>query len=149
MQDIKKREIEYVRYRAVAVHSGSAEPKALLEAMRSSARAVLSEFESGADLNDLPWPPSSASGGSQEFLRDANERAPCRWTDEFEWHRTGMAVSAGGRCGLEAAEELQVARLCEWSPVSDSERSGGEEDFAVRAAFRAAYAWPRWECHRS
>ena len=73
MQDIKKREIEYVRYRAVALHSGGAESKALLEAMRSSARAVLSEFESGADLNDLPWPPSSASGGSQEFLRNANE----------------------------------------------------------------------------
>ena len=23
-------------------------------------------------------------------------RAACRWTDEFEWHRTGLAVSLGG-----------------------------------------------------
>ena len=76
-------------------------------------------------------------------------RAPCRWTDEFEWHRTGLVVRVGGHCGFEAAEELQVARLCERSPVSDSERSGDEEDFAARAAFRTAYAWPRWECHRS
>ena len=134
MQDIKKQEREYARYRAVALHSGGAEPKALLEATRSSARAVLSEFESGADLNDLPWPPSSVSGGSREFLRDANGRAPCRWTDEFEWHRAGSVVSVGEHCGF---------------IVSDSERSGDEEDFAVRAAFRTACAWPRRGRRRS
>ena len=31
------------------------------------------------------------TGAPQKF----RVRAPCRWTDEFEWHRTGAAVSLG------------------------------------------------------
>ena len=94
------------------------------------------------------WTSSSATLADWR-LQIFRVRAPCRWTGDFEWHRTGAVVSLGEHCGLEAAEGLQVARLCGCAPVSDSERSGDEEDFAVRAAFRTACARPRRECHRS
>ena len=62
------------RYRAVAWRPGELETKALVQAMRPLARAELSEFEGGTNLHELPWPPGSASGGSQEFLRAAHNR---------------------------------------------------------------------------
>ena len=63
------------RDRAVALHPGDLDTKALVQAMRSLARAELSEFEGGTNLNELPWPPGSASGGSQKFLCAAHNRS--------------------------------------------------------------------------
>ena len=56
---------------------GGVESKALLEATRSAAVAEFNNLGLGADLGRLPWPPGSPSGGTEEFLRHANDRALC------------------------------------------------------------------------
>ena len=63
-------------------------PASLVQVRRSMRRQVMDMVERhGIGAPDL------APHWRFQIFR---ARAPCRWTDDFEWHRTGSAVSLGG-----------------------------------------------------
>ena len=75
VQAIKAREVEHVRYRAVAVYPKDVELQAIVQGMRAAAREEVSKCDCGRNLFQLPWLPGSAFRGVHEFLSAAHQRS--------------------------------------------------------------------------
>ena len=63
VQAIKSREVEHVRYRAVADYPHDVDLQAVLQAMRHAARDALPTVDAGENVSRLPWPPIPCHDG--------------------------------------------------------------------------------------